>query len=73
MLRDRALESPFLAQPDFHPLGILLSFACLTAQAVQNTAADRLLRDHGAPIHEVNGLLTSPAPLLSHLLPSSLR
>ena len=40
-------------EPDFHPLGILLSFACLTAQAMQNTAADRLLRDHGAPIHEV--------------------
>ena len=40
------------AEPSFHPLGLLLSFGCLVAQALQNNAADRLLRDHGAPVSE---------------------
>ncbi len=39
-------------EPSFHPLGLLLSFLCLIAQALQNNGSDRLLRDHGAPVHE---------------------
>ena len=40
-------------EPSFHPLGILLSFACLFAQAVQSNLQDALLRDKGCDVHEV--------------------
>ena len=45
-LGERAVE------PDFHPLGIFLSFLCLLAQALQNVANERLLLSHGAGVHE---------------------
>ena len=43
-------------EPSFHPLGIALSFGCLLSQALQNNAADRLLTDHAANVHEVMAL-----------------
>ena len=39
-------------EPDFDPMGLLLSAASLFAQALQNNAQDTLLRDHQVPVHE---------------------
>jgi len=39
-------------EPDFNPLGLVLSFFCLVAQSLQNNCQDRLLRDHGTGVHE---------------------
>jgi len=43
-------------EPNFHPMGILLSLGCLLSQALQNTASDRLLRDHAVDVHEAMAL-----------------
>ena len=39
-------------EPDFNPFGLVLSFFCLLAQALQNNCQDRLLRDHNTSVHE---------------------
>ena len=39
-------------EPEFHPLGLVLSLLGLFAQAVQNAANDRILRDHNDGVHE---------------------
>ena len=39
-------------EPDFNILGLVLSFACLMAQAVQNNLQDHALRDYSVSIHE---------------------
>ena len=38
--------------PNFHVLGVVLSLACLAAQAAQNNLQDHALRDHGASVGE---------------------
>ena len=40
-------------EPDFNPMGLVLSLGCLLAQALQNNCQDRLLRDYRANVHEV--------------------
>ena len=55
-------------ETEFSPTGILLSFLCLFAQALQNTSTDRLLRDHGATVHETMTLSNGWGFLVTLLL-----
>ena len=57
-------------EASFHPLGLLLSFGCLAAQALQNNASDRLLRDCGASVHETM-VWTDGYPLECRRVPPS--
>lgn len=39
-------------EPSFQAVGLVLSLACLVAQAAQSNLQDRLLRDYEVPVHE---------------------